>query len=68
MENGKKVFSPPDGLELVLASRSPRRSDLLKQIGLGNFLSDAADVDETIKRLEAPKNMLPELLWKKRKR
>ena len=48
MENGKKVFSPPDGLELVLASRSPRRSDLLKQIGLGNFLSDAADVDETI--------------------
>tara|TARA_A100001037_G_scaffold267391_1_gene260209 strand:+ start:872 stop:1495 length:624 start_codon:yes stop_codon:yes gene_type:complete len=55
VENGKKVFSPPDGLEVVLASRSPRRSDLLKQIGLGNFLSDAADVDETIKRLEAPK-------------
>ena len=55
MENGKKVFSPPDGLELVLASRSPRRSDLLKQIGLENFLSDAADIDETIRKLEAPK-------------
>ena len=55
MENGKKVFLPPDGLELVLASASPRRSDLLKQIGLENFLSDAADVDETIKKLEVPK-------------
>ena len=55
MENGKKVFSPPDGLELVLASRSPRRSDLLKQIGLENFLSDAADIDETIRKLETPK-------------
>ena len=55
MENAKKLFLPPDGLELVLASGSPRRSDLLKQIGLENFLSDAADVDETVKKLEAPK-------------
>ena len=55
MENGKKLFLPPDGLELVLASGSPRRSDLLKQIGLENFLSDAADIDETIRKLEAPK-------------
>ena len=55
MENRKKVFSPPDGLKLVLASGSPRRSDLLKQIGLENFLSDAADVDETVKKLEVPK-------------
>ena len=55
MENGKKLFLPPDGLELVLASGSPRRSDLLKQIGLENFLSDAADEDETVKKLEAPK-------------
>ena len=65
MENGKKVFSPPDGLELVLASRSPRRSDLLKQIGLGNFLSDAADVDETIRRLEAPKKYAARIALKK---
>ena len=55
MENGKKAFLPPDGLELVLASGSPRRSDLLKQIGVENFLSDAADVDETVKKPEAPK-------------
>ena len=55
MENGKKAFLPPDGLELVLASGSPRRSDLLKQIGLENFLSDAADVDETVKKPEVPK-------------
>ena len=55
MENRKKVFLPPDGLELVLASASPRRSDILKQIGLENFLSDAADVDETVEKLEAPK-------------
>ena len=55
MENVKKLFLPPDGLELVLASGSPRRSDLLKQIGLENFLSDAADIDETIRKLETPK-------------
>ena len=55
MENRKKVFLPPDGLKLVLASGSPRRSDLLKQIGLENFLSDAPDVDETVKKLEVPK-------------
>ena len=55
MENGKKAFLPPDGLELVLASGSPRRRDLLKQIGLENFLSDAADVDETVKKPEVPK-------------
>tara|TARA_B100000212_G_scaffold152076_1_gene114540 strand:+ start:1980 stop:2603 length:624 start_codon:yes stop_codon:yes gene_type:complete len=55
VENGKKAFLPPDGLELVLASGSPRRSDLLKQIGVENFLSDAADVDETVKKPEAPK-------------
>jgi len=55
VENRKKVFLPPDGLELVLASASPRRSDILKQIGLENFLSDAADVDETVEKLEAPK-------------
>ena len=55
MENGKKAFLPPDGLELVLASGSPRRCDLLKQIGLENFLSDAADVDETVRKPEVPK-------------
>ena len=55
MENGKKAFLPPDGLELVLASGSPRRRDLLKQIGLENFLSDAADVDETVKKPEVAK-------------
>ena len=55
MESGKKAFLPPDGLELVLASGSPRRRDLLKQIGLENFLSDAADVDETVRKPEVPK-------------
>ena len=65
MENGKKVFLPPNGLELVLASASPRRSDLLKQIGLENFLADAADVDETIKKLEAPKNYAVRLALEK---
>ena len=65
MENGKKVFLPPNGLELVLASASPRRSDLLKQIGLENFLADAADVDETIKKLEAPKNYAARLALEK---
>ena len=55
MENAKKLFLPPDGLELVLASGSPRRSDLLKQIGLENFLSDAADIDETVKEARSPK-------------
>ena len=42
--------SPP----LVLASASPRRLDLLRQIGLAPALVDPADLDETPQRGELP--------------
>lgn len=39
---------------LVLASASPRRLELLKQIGIAPDLVDPADIDETPRRDEAP--------------
>ena len=40
--------------QLVLASASPRRRDLLAQIGIRPDLVSAADLDETPKRDELP--------------
>ncbi len=65
MKYGKKVFSPPDGLELILASGSPRRSDLLKQLGLEKFSVEASDIDESINNLEAPKKYAARIALKK---
>ena len=65
MKYSKKVFSPPDGLELILASGSSRRSDLLKQLGLEKFFVDASDVDESINNLEAPKKYVARIALKK---
>src|ERR1051325_10372817 len=39
---------------LVLASASPRRLDLLRQIGIVPDLVDPADIDETPRRGELP--------------
>jgi septum formation protein len=41
-------------LRLVLASASPRRVDLLRQIGLEPAVIDPADIDETPARRELP--------------
>ena len=40
--------------QLVLASASPRRLDLLTQIGIRPDLVSAADLDETPKKGELP--------------
>lgn len=40
-------------IPIILASKSPRRKELLKQIGL-SFLSETADVDERIHPKELP--------------
>ena len=37
----------PDGVRLVLASASPRRSELLGSVGL-EFVVIPADIDETV--------------------
>ena len=65
MKYGKKVFSPPDGLELILGSVSPRRSDLLKQLGLEKFSVEVSDIDESINNLEAPKKYAARIALKK---
>ncbi len=41
---------------LVLASASPRRLDLLRQVGLGTGLVDPADLDETPLPAEPPRD------------
>ena len=47
--------SPPSGrAPLVLASASPRRLDLLRQVGLEPDRVLAADIDETPLRDETP--------------
>ncbi|MDG2285620.1 MAG: Maf family nucleotide pyrophosphatase [Alphaproteobacteria bacterium] len=49
------ILSPPDGTSLVLASASPRRRDLLAQIGLIADSIEPADLDETPKPRELPR-------------
>lgn len=45
---------PQDAADLVLASASPRRRELLKQIGV-RFLVEAADIDESVHEGESPR-------------
>jgi len=45
----------PTGAALVLASASPRRRDLLAQIGIVPDVIEAAEIDETPKRDERPR-------------
>ena len=40
---------------LILASRSPRRSEILRQAGI-EFIAQAADVDESVQAGENPEN------------
>ena len=65
MKDRKNVFSPPDGLELILASGSQRRSDLLIQLGLEKFSVEVSDIDESINNLEAPKKYAARIALKK---
>jgi septum formation protein len=54
--------SPP---RLVLASASPRRLDLLRQIGLEPHAVEAAEVDETPLRDETPRQLATRLAMAK---
>lgn len=45
-----------DGMRLVLASASPRRRDLLAQIGVVPAEIDPADIDETPRKAELPRD------------
>lgn len=54
--SGSPLLLPtPDGAPLVLASASPRRADLVGQIGLAPDQTDPADIDETPRRRERPR-------------
>lgn len=46
---------PPTPQRLVLASASPRRLDLLRQVGLTPDAVDAAEIDETPLKTETPR-------------
>ncbi|MBS0331717.1 MAG: septum formation protein Maf [Proteobacteria bacterium] len=50
-------MAPETPLRLVLASASPRRLDLLRQIGLEPDAVDAAEVDETPLEDETPRRL-----------
>src|SRR5579862_8692905 len=49
---------------LVLASRSPRRLEILKQAGIP-FVVRAGDVDESLQRGEHPRDYVMRLAWEK---
>ena len=50
------VLEPPDGDFLILASASPRRRDLMHQIGADPDRIVPADIDETIRPREHPRD------------
>ena len=54
-KRGAAHASTPDVASLVLASASPRRLELLAQIGLMPSLIDPADIDETPQPGETPR-------------
>ncbi|GCF89961.1 Maf family protein [Shewanella sp. M-Br] len=56
-------------MDLVLASTSPRRKELLAQIGFGrpefSFMQVAPDIDETVQQGEAPRDYVRRLAAEK---
>ncbi len=50
----KPILIPPNGKRLILASASPRRRDLLDQIGVAVDRVDPADLDESATDRELP--------------
>lgn len=52
-------------MEIILASRSPRRRELLNQIGLKGFRVAAPDVDEQVEGNPAPGALVEELSLRK---
>lgn len=56
-------------MDLVLASTSPRRKELLAHIGLGRpefcFTQVAPDIDETVQQGEAPRDYVRRLAAEK---
>lgn len=54
-----------NSIELVLASASPRRLDLLRQIGLEPDRIDPADIDETPRPKEPPRRLALRLAQEK---
>jgi len=55
------MSEPSGAVPLVLASASPRRIDLLRQIGLEPAVVDPADIDETPGRDELPPRLAERL-------
>ncbi|MFL5297668.1 MAG: Maf family protein [Phenylobacterium sp.] len=55
----------PNPAPLVLASASPRRLDLLRQIGMTPDLVDPAEVDETPQKNELPRRLAMRLAQEK---
>ncbi|MCE7795542.1 Maf family protein [Sphingobium sufflavum] len=54
MSQSDGVGPAPAGRRLILASASPRRRDLLAQIGVTPDAIDPADIDETPRKAELP--------------
>ncbi|HEY9219125.1 MAG TPA: Maf family protein, partial [Phenylobacterium sp.] len=52
-------------LRLVLASASPRRLDLLRQVGVTPDAVAAAEIDETPHPKETPRRLAVRLAWEK---
>ena len=60
----RPIVEIPDGIELVLASGSSRRRELLAQLGF-EFEVRPADIDETPRRGETPIDYVRRLSFEK---
>lgn len=56
---------PEEKVKIILASNSPRRKELLEQIGLTEFKVSAPNVDETVEDGLSPAQMVEELSRRK---
>ena len=60
-----RIHAAGEPIRLVLASASPRRLDLLRQIGLEPDLVDPPHTDETVRRGELPRDYAKRVASKK---
>lgn len=56
---------PEEKMKIILASKSPRRRELLNQMGIEDFKVTAPNVDETVEPGLAPAQMVEELSLRK---
>ena len=56
MSESNLVLYPPIGTSLILASASPRRRELIEQLGIRSYRVKPPNIEERLRKKEAPKH------------